>query len=234
MQANTIIKAALRKLLVIPSGGTPTANQYTDGLEVLNDLVNSWSANSSLVYQDTLEEIVIAANTQNFTLGATGDYVTGKPVEIVQMSLREDSYEWPLLEAHSNEYAEFSNKTNTGQPAWYYFRNTHPDSTFYFDVTTSSAYTLILTSMKELSEFADGTTEVSLPAYYEKAFKDNLTIELAPEMGAANRVTQIMLQVAEESKNAVIGKAVKVVPSRTDLSHLNDYNNTVRYNWDAN
>ncbi len=53
-------------------------------------------------------------------------------------------------------------------------------------------------------------------------------------MGAANRVTQIMLQVAEESKNAVIGKAVKVVPSRTDLSHLNDYNNTVRYNWDAN
>lgn len=223
MNANEIIKGALRKLVVIPAGGEPTTNQYTDGLEVLNDLVASWSANASLVYQDTLEEIVIASGTQSFTLGATGDYITGKPTEVKIASIKSGQYEYPLEEANENSYAEFRNKTNQGRPHWLYFRNTHPDSTFYFDQTTDQAYTLILTSMKELTQFPDGTTEIALPEYYKKAFKDNLTLEIAPGSGAAKRVTPLMVSQAEDSKSAVIGKSVRITPSKTELARNQKY-----------
>ena len=233
MFANEIIKGALRRLVVISAGGEPTTAQYADGLEILNDLVASWSANASLVYQDTLEEITIAAGTQSFTLGATGDYVTGKPTEVKIASLRRGKYEYPLEVANPNSYAEFRDKTNAGLPHWLYFRNTHPDSSFYFDLTTDQEYILILTSMKELTQFPDGTTEIALPAYYKKAFKDNMTLELAPGSGAAKRVTPLMMQQAEDSKNMIIGKSVRITPSKTELANNNrftdgDYGNRYR------
>lgn len=218
MNANSIIYTALRNLVVIPAGGTPSTNQYSDGLIFLNNMVNSWSATSSLIYENTLEELTIPALTQSFTMGATGDQVTAKPTKIKVASIKTGSYEYPLREADERTYAEFRNKSVHNRPNWYYFRETHPNSTMYFDVTTDQIYTLILTSMKELTEFPDGTTEISLPAYYEKAFIDNLTIELAPGSGAAKRVTPLMLKLAEDSKAAVIGKGVKVVPSRTELA----------------
>lgn len=38
-----VIKAALRKLRVLPSGGTPTAAETADCLDALNDMLSSWA-----------------------------------------------------------------------------------------------------------------------------------------------------------------------------------------------
>ena len=224
MNANTIIKAALRKLLVIRSGQSPTTQQYADGLEVLNDLVTSWSANGSLVYEDTFEELSIGAGTQSFTIGPSGDQVTTRPLQIRVATLKRSDIEYPMAIIDEIKYQNFSNKTATGQPFRVYYRNTFPNGTMYFERTTDTAYTLILTSIKELTEFPDGTTEISLPSYYERAFKANLTIELADEMGAGNRVTATMMKAAEESKADVIGKSLDIVPSLTDFPVTPRYN----------
>lgn len=224
MNANAIIKAALRRLLVIHSGQTPTASQYADGLEVLNDMVNSWSANSSLVWEDTYEEISIGAGVQSFTIGATGDKTTARPLQLRVATLKSGDIEYPMAIIDEKKYQNFSNKTATGQPFRIYYRNTFPNGTAYFERTTDKAYTLILTSIKELTEFADGTTEYNLPAYYERAFKANLAIEMADEMGAGNRVTPTLMKAAEESKAEVIGKSLDIVPSTTDFPVTPKYN----------
>jgi len=223
MNSDAIVTSALRKLLVTQPGGTPSSAHLTVGREALNDLVKLWSADSSLIYQDTREEIVIASGTNSFTLGATGDYVTGKPVKLLNASIKENNQEYPLKIADKNIYEGISDIDSTSKPEWIYFRNTHPDSTFYFESTTDVAYTLILTSMKELSTFPDGTTEISLPDYYEAAFKHNLVISLAAEMGAANRVTPLMMKLAEDSEGKVIGKSVKMNVSKTELAFNNNY-----------
>ena len=224
MQANTIIKAVLRKLLVIPSGGTPSAQQYTDGLEVLNDIVNSWSANKDLTYEDTFEELTIPASTQSITIGSTGTLVTARPLEITLASLKDGNIEYPLRLVGKKVYQNFTNKSTVSQPFRMYYRNTWPNGTIYFETTTDQEYTLILTSLKQLSTFPDGTTEVSLPDHYEKALKDNLTIELAPEMGAGNRITPLMVRSAEESKSAIIGQALDITPSVIELNSSGIYN----------
>jgi len=232
--ADVIIKSALRKLLVLPSGGTPKTAQLADGLEALNDIVKLISGNSSLIYQDTREEIAINIGDQEFTLGLTGDYVTNKPVELIQASIRDGNYEYPLDRADVNTYASFYDKTRTDIPLWLYFRNTHPDSTFYFDVTTNKAYTLILTTMKELAKFPDGTTDIPLPDYYESYFKLALTVALAPEFGAANRVTPLMIQAAEDAKSTVIGKAIRINPSHSEITYINGYIDSRYYFGDYN
>jgi hypothetical protein len=222
--ANDLIKSALRKLVVIPSGETPSTNQYADGLSALNDIVGSWSAVKDLVYEDTLEELTIPVSTQSFTIGTTGDQTTSRPTEIIQVSLKDsDGTEYPLTSMDSTTYAQYANKSIATTPSRYYYRKTYPNGTFYFNCTTEEEYTLVLTSMKELTQFADGTTDYALPKHYERALKQNLTIEIAPEMGAAKRVTKLMVMQAEESKQVIIGNAVKVNVSQTELSGRGSY-----------
>lgn len=223
MIANTIIKAALRDLLVIPSGGTPTSAQYSDGLEVLNDLVNSWSAQNNLVYEDTMEELAIPAGTQSITIGSTGDLVTGRPLEIRVATLKVGNIEYPMKIIDEVVYSSFANKSSTAQPFRLYYRNTWPNGTIYFEYTTDVAYTLTLTSIKQLSTFVDGTTDNPMPDHYERAFKKNLTLELAPQMGAANRVSPLMVKQADESRNTIIGQATDIVASITDIPSRSRY-----------
>jgi len=224
MIANTIISAALRKLLVTPSGGSPTTAQYSDGLEVLNDMVNSWSAQRDLIYEDTKENLTIPAGTQSITIGPTGDLVTGRPLKITVATLRDNNIDYVMKLISEREYQGFSQKNNVSRPYRLYYRNTWPNGTMYFEYTTDQAYTLILTSMKQLSTFPDGTTDVSLPDYYERALKTNLTIELADEMGAGNRVSSTMYKIADESKTAIISQALDVVPAFTELHSHGVYN----------
>lgn len=223
MNANSIIKAALRRLMVIPSGQTPTTAQYADGLEVLNDLVKSWSADLNLVYEDTVESLSIPAGTQSFTIGASGDQTSTRPLEIRVATLTSGNVEYTMDITDEKTYSSFSNKASRGQPFRLYYRNTYPNGTIYFEKTTDTAYTLNLHSIKQLTQFPDGTTEISLPEHYERALKANLAIEMADEMGAGNRVTPTLLQAAGESKAAIIGLATDIVPSRTDIKSKGQY-----------
>lgn len=224
MNANEIIKATLRKLVVIKSGGTPSTNQYTDGLEILNDLINSWSADLSLVYEDTEESLTISAGTQSFTMGASGDQVTARPLEIRVASIKDGNIEYPMDIIDEKTYQSFPNKASIGIPFRLYYRNTYPNGTVYFEYTTNAQYTLRLQSIKELTVFPDGTTEINLPNHYKRAFISNLAIEWADELGAGKRITPTIIKTAEESKNIIIGLATSIVPSRTDLPSRGRYN----------
>jgi hypothetical protein len=217
MLANTIIKAALRDLLIIESGGTPTANQYADGLEVLNDMIKSWSIQHNLVYENTREELSISSGVQSRTIGATGQLVTTRPIDIIAASLKEGDEEYPLEIIDINRYDGYSNKTTVNKPSTIYYRKTNPDGTIYFESTTDQAYTLILTSIKPLSTFTDGTTDNPLPDEYEYALKKNLTIELAAQMGASARLTPAMGMLAENSLNAIIGHSINLSPARIEI-----------------
>jgi hypothetical protein len=49
-------------------------------------------------------------------------------------------------------------------------------------------------------------------------------------MGAGNRITPSMIKIAEESKTAIIGQGLTIVPSRTEMGSGSNYNiNSDRY-----
>jgi hypothetical protein len=224
MLANTIIKAALRDLLVVESGGTPTANQYADGLEVLNDMIKNWSIQHNLVYENSREELSISGGVQSRTIGSTGQLVTTRPIDIISASLKYGDEEYPLEIIDINRYDSYSNKTIVNQPCKFYYRKTYPNGTLYFESTTDQAYTLILTSIKPLSQFTDGTTDNPLPEEYEYALKKNLPIELAAQMGASARVSQAMFVMADNSLSAIIGHSINLSPASIEIGVSGRFN----------
>lgn len=217
MIANTIIKSVFRKAFIKDGSFTPSTQQFADGLERLNDMVNTWSAHNDLVYENTREELTIPSGTLEITIGATGTLVTGRPLKIRVASIKDNDIEYPLTIIDERQYQTYVFKISTARPYKLYYRNTWPDGTIYFEYTTDQSYTLILTSLKQLSTFPDGETDVSLPDYYEKALKDNLFIEMADELGVGNRITSALITLADNSRGAVIGQSIDIVPSRSDI-----------------
>lgn len=248
MIARTIIKNALKRLVIVSADQEPSTSQYAEGLEILNDIVGQWSGNTSMIYEEEREHIVVPADTLTFTVGPTGNVVTARPLRIVYHTIREGGVvvsptggwtggsfcegEFPTIEATpegtTREYpleksdvvvhGQFYNKATTQRPTHLYYQNTFPDGTFHFNCTTDQVYTIILNSYKELSQFPDLDTVVNLPKYYESALKKNLTVELAPQMCSASRITPLMVKQAEDAIDTIIGRAIKVNTSITELS----------------
>jgi len=222
--ANTIIKAALRKVLIRDGSVTPSTQEFADGLEVLNDMINSWSAQYNMVYEDTVEDLTIPSSTQSITIGATGTLVTARPLSIKIATLKSGNTEYPMRIIDEVQYSRYTDKTSGGQPNTIYYRNTFPNGTIYFELTTNVTYTLKLTSMKYLGEFADGTTDNPLPPHYEAALKANLVLALADEMGRGASITPMMVESAKETKQTIIGQALDLNPSTMEISRGSLYN----------
>ncbi len=225
MIPNDIIKDSLRDLLVVPSGGTPTANQYADGLRALNNLVYTWSVHPDMVFEDTREELSIPALTQSITIGPSGTLVTARPIEIIAANLKDSAnYEHGLKVIDDLAFNRIEFKDTITLPNRIHLRKTVPNSVLYFNGKTDKAYTLVLTSNKGLTAFADGTTDVVYPEHYEAAFRANLTIAIAPMFGAAKRITQLQKDLAEETKSAVLGDGFQLNASETDMGGNSGYN----------
>ena len=228
MNANDIVEGALRDLMVLPSGGTPTTAQYTDGRSLLNLILADWSAQLNMVYEDTLEELTIASGTQTFSIGPSGDQTSNRPLKIIAANLKDsNNNEYPLKCASDKQYNRFLYKGSTSIPQWIYLRKTMPNANIYFDCSTDKAYTLVLTSLKELTTFSDGTTDVALPNHYEYALRSNLKVRGAGMFGAAKRLTPMDYKDAENAKATIVGDALQINESTTELSP------GVRYNIEA-
>lgn len=224
MTANEIITAALRKLLVVEAGDTPSASLLSSGLEALNDYMGSLSSTSQIVYEVSRETLTIPVSTQSITIGATGTLVTGRPTKINHASLMIDNIEYPLELIDDAGYQRVWNKSEINMPGGLYYHKTWPNGTLYFDATTDQEYSLVLSSEKQLTAFPDGTTDIDMPDAYARFLKSNLAIELADEVGAGNRVTPSMAAIADDSKKNIVGQSLKVNVSSTNLHSGTPYN----------
>src|SRR5450631_3925759 len=83
MTANDIIKGALRRLNSYMSGEALAAPDANDALEVLNDLLDSWSTDEAYVFA-SVETIVNFTGLQyQYSIGPGGDFSTdvfGAPI----------------------------------------------------------------------------------------------------------------------------------------------------------
>lgn len=224
MLANTIVKAALRGLLVIESGQEPTTAQYAEGLEAVNDLIKIWSIQHNLIYENTREILTVPSGTQEITIGPTGTLVAGAPVDILEASLKSGNIEYPLELIDIDRYNSYTDKTITSLPSALYYRSTAPNGTIYFNSKTDITYQLILTSMKRLAQFVSGTIDNPLPDEYETALKANLKVYWADDVGAGNRVSPQMMMMANHTLEAIVGNSINLSPSITELGSIGIYN----------
>jgi len=179
------IERAMRLLGILADGETPSANEYADGLESLNQMLDSWSTERLAVYSTQDQSFTWTAGQASRTLGASGNFVGTRPIHVdpaTYYTLNGVSY--PLQLINREQYSDITLKTVTSTlPEVMYVNMTDPNITMYLYPVPVSDIAIHVISVVPLSQAANTSTTLAFPPGYLRAFAYNLALEIAPEYG---------------------------------------------------
>ena len=69
-----LISSSMRLIGALGSGETMTAAEASDGLMVLNGMLDSWLAERLMAFSILIQEFPLVANQGTYTLGPGGDF----------------------------------------------------------------------------------------------------------------------------------------------------------------
>lgn len=217
-----LIKSALRDIGAIATGETPSASELTDGLTSLNDLVETWSADGFLVFEEKIETFTLIANQQQYGIGSGGDFDTVRPIQIKGAGIKQSGGEdeQPVKILNIQEWQSIVVKSTSSElPLYLYYNPAYPLGEVNVWPKPSAASSLVLYSEKPLTAFANTAATVSLPPGYQRALRKNLALELAPEYG--RNPSPLLMEQAMESKAEIMRRNMKTVLLGSDTVNLN-------------
>lgn len=186
------ITSSARLLGVLFKSETLTADEANDGLTALNDMINSWSNDSSLTYANVREYFTLASGTEEYTIGSGGGFNTTRPISITAAFIRDGSIDYPMSIISDVEYEQIAYKgLQGGIPRFLNYSNEYPLSTISIYPSPSANYQIWLISKKPLPNYTEITDTISLPVGWMKAIKENLALELAPQYGVEPSATLV-------------------------------------------
>lgn len=195
-----LIENALRKISVGGVGETVSSEEAADALRELNSMLDNWSIEGGLIYNETIETFPLTG-AASYTIGAGADFDTAKPYEITAMYVSQGSTDYPLENYDQKQYSLITNKTIGGIPDIYYYNNNFPTATIFLYPVPSNVTSVTIYSNKPLGNFTSINDTVTLPKGYEEAIVYNLAIRLAPDYEKVP--TQLVIDIAKVSKGNV-------------------------------
>lgn len=204
MTTQDLINGALRLLGVIATGEDPAATESNDALVVLNDMIDTWSNEPLLIFENAYETLAITANQQSYQWGVgAADFTTARPQKIQDINWQQVSgtttLELPIEILNQDQWAAISVKTITSNiPTQCWLANTYPYATLYLWPIPKISGNIVVWSWKPLTDISALTSTLSLPPGYQRALRYNLALELAPEYG--KNPSEIVVAHAIESK----------------------------------
>lgn len=202
MIALDIIKTAMRHIGVLAVGETPSADQTNDGLASLGDVIGTWNNSSLLVWQSSVEAFVTVAGQAAYTIGATGNWVTTRPVSIGPSFATYSGIDYPLQSLTYDEYNMIGLKTiQSSILSGISYVNDFPNGKVYLYPTPSTAVTISLDTATAITAPLLSSTTLSFPPGYSRALQWDLAIEIAPQYGM--ELTDKQLRIAASAKAAI-------------------------------
>jgi hypothetical protein len=202
-----LVSASLKRIGVLASGETPSAEESADALLRLNALVDSLANERLTIYTVTRTTWTITANDGSYTVGASGNVNIAWPTFVQNVgyidTAQDPDAEYLLDLLSPEEYAAFGQKAQANTlPFAAYYNPTYPLGTVEFlPVPTSTTLLGVIYVPTAVASFASLATTISLPPGYERMLTSNLAIELAPEFGQEPSPT--LIQIARDSKAAI-------------------------------
>lgn len=198
--AREIIRKALQRGGIVTQNETPSADETSDGLDMLNDMFSSWSNDSLTVYARKWENFPLTGADGVYTIGTGQDFNTVRPTYIADAYLRDNTTDTPVRVISEEAYYAISQKNTQSIPYWLTYDNGFPVGTIRLYPVPSTAYTLFLLSEKPFSEF-DLDDELDFPPGWQRAIIYNLAVELCSEYGQP--VPDKVGQIARESLGVI-------------------------------
>lgn len=203
-----LITASLKRLGVVSGIQTPSADLAADGLDRLNSLIDSWLTESLVVYARQRVTKTMTIGKAAYTIGPAGDFViTPRPAWLYTVAITipgsNPVSELELTPLDEDEWATTSIKTQaSSQPDRYYYNATWPlGSLSPWPVLSVGSCDLVVYAAVPLPTDLVLTTAIDLPSGYYRALRDNLAIELAPELD--RQVDPNLFMIATDAKAAI-------------------------------
>ena len=203
-----LIHASCRLIKAVDSTEALEAKAAQDGLETLNDLIQSLNM-ERLVNEIQMLACTTTPGKNPHTLGLTGDFNIAQPVEIDHATITLNGLDYPLEILESDTYARLSDKTNPGQPTALFFVPGTVTGNVYLNPVPDASYNLNLWAWGALPTYSSINDTMTLRPGYRKALKYLLAVELAPEYGKA--ADPVIIGMAQEAK-ANLKRAAQVTP----------------------
>lgn len=228
--ARDLIKDSMLLIGAIASSETPTADEQADGLRFLIRMLASWSTEGLAVHTRVREEFTLTPSDGSYTMGASGDFNTTRPIQIEIATIEDQSVspttEWPIEIITLAQWAAIVTKDLTAvYPTRLYADAGNPLTNIYLWPVPTVANKLVLYSWKPFSAIASANTTVDLPPGYEEAIVYNLSIRLAPQYGkvAAAEVIQVAADAKESIKRLNVKPAFLAADDSTNGTVFNIY-----------
>jgi len=183
-----LIKGSLRLIGALATGETPPAEETSDALMVLNQMIDSWSTENLIIANQVREVFPLVAGTSAYTMGVGGDFNTARPIDflrvLIQDSAASPAYELPMEVLTAEQFSKITAKQTQGTtPSCVYAEGTTPLETLNLYPVPSVAKNIVIYSAKPINQFTSINNSIDLPPGYLKALRYNLAVELAPEYG---------------------------------------------------
>lgn len=220
-----IITGAARLLGVVRKGEALDGDEAETGLDVLNQMIESWQ-NSGLLTNGPVREVIelTSLSTYIFAAGFEGELSdppafvvpNSPPLQIVSAFVRSGGIDYPLEIITSSEYENISIKNLSGVPRYltytrgeglvdYIGAPAELNRTYYGTMilypTPSSGDELHLLSEKSDYSFPTLSTSRETPPGWIRAYRYNLALELAPEYSV--EPSRLVIKGAMDSLGAI-------------------------------
>ncbi len=182
-----LITAAARLINVVDATESLTDEDAQAFERALNGMIDSWSNNRLMIHGIKQYVHTLTPSNPSFTIGPGGDLDVVRPLAIEQMNARfgvgSAQVDLPMQPLTDAQYATIPMK-NLGNlyPRRYYDDRAYPLRTVTL-YPVPGTLSVVVWLREPLLTYATLDDVISLPPGYERAFRFNLAVEIAPEFG---------------------------------------------------
>jgi hypothetical protein len=183
--AYDLIVRAMKLGKIISSAEVPTAEEATDALATLNDVLENWDTEPMSVWGSANDVVTTVAAQATYTVGPGGNFNIDRPQTIDGAYITFQGVDFPLQVVGQLEFNAVSLKTQQNPiPEFLLYVNDFPLGLLTLWPVPSQALSLTLTTPRVLTQIPTLATAISYPPGAVKALRYSLALELATEFGA--------------------------------------------------
>lgn len=208
--ARSIIDGALFKLNKLAIGESADSAVDTVCLRELNTVVDEINGAKGMLFREVITSSGSTVSTATATLGSTWSGISPGD-KILGASYSDGTNDWPMREMTMAQYQAIPDKATTGTPdGW-----AHDGLATVYFAPVPTGQTIKIRTRVPFTDFADATTDYSMPKGYKSAFIALLAEALGPVFGG---ITQAVVAQARAARMRLLGQTVKPAILDTDRS----------------
>lgn len=186
------IRSAFELIGVAVENETLQTEDIDIAARALNTMIKAWQAFGLQLWKRDTVTVTLVAGQAVYTMGATGDKVTDRPLRILEADrVSTDGTTTSLTSLTLNGYEALPNKAASGVPTQYFFNPTLDNSTISIwtvpDAAIAAEYTLSLIVQSPLEDMDATANNFDFPSEWLEAIVYNLAVRLAARYGGLDQ-----------------------------------------------